>query len=58
MISVVVPTYNEQHNIAGLVERAGKALASCGDDFEVIIVDDNSPDGTSDLVRRLQAGRP
>lgn len=41
-----------------LVERTGNALASCGETYELIIVDDNSSDGTLDEVRRLQAGRP
>ena len=59
MISLVVPTYNERANIARLVERTGAALAQCGEDYELIIVDDGSPDGTGDEVRRLAAeGRP
>jgi dolichol-phosphate mannosyltransferase len=58
MISLVVPAYNERGNIDALVERTGKALASTGEPFELIIVDDNSPDGTADAVRALQAGRP
>ena len=59
MISLIVPTYNEQENIRELVEQTGKALAaSSHDDFELIIVDDNSPDGTADEVRSLQRSRP
>ena len=59
MISLIVPTYNEQENIRELVEQTGKALAaSSNDDFELIIVDDNSPDGTADEVRSLQRSRP
>ena len=58
MISLVVPTYNERLNIEPLVERTGKTLASTGEDFELIIVDDNSLDGTSDAVRDLQPTRP
>jgi dolichol-phosphate mannosyltransferase len=58
MISVVVPTYKESGNIKALVERAGKALATTGEPFELIIADDNSPDGTADIVRSLQADRP
>lgn len=55
MISLVVPTYNERANIARLVHRTGAALAATREPFELIIVDDNSPDGTADEVRRLQA---
>lgn len=58
MISLIVPTYKERGNIAALVERAGKALASTNEPFELIIVDDNSPDGTADAVRALQGSRP
>ena len=58
MISLVVPAYNERGNIELLVERAGAALAATGEPFELIIVDDNSPDGTADAVRALQTSRP
>jgi dolichol-phosphate mannosyltransferase len=58
MISLVVPTYNERQNVVELVTRTGKALAACGDDYELIIVDDNSPDGTGEEVRRLQSDHP
>ena len=59
MISLVVPTYNEKANIARLVERAGAALAKCGEEYELIIVDDGSRDGTGEEVTRLAAeGRP
>lgn len=58
MISLVIPTYKERSNIEPLVERVGAALAQCGQEFELIIVDDDSPDGTPDEVRRLQQGRP
>ncbi|MCL5286542.1 MAG: polyprenol monophosphomannose synthase [Acidobacteria bacterium] len=58
MLSLIVPTYNERQNIVQLVARAGKTLAATGEPFELIIVDDNSPDGTAGEVRRLQAERP
>ena len=41
-LGVVLPTYNERKNLRGMVERLDKALQ--GIDFEVIVVDDNSPD--------------
>lgn len=50
MISVVIPTYNEKENIKKLVPRIFNTL----DNVEVIIVDDNSPDGTRDIVKTLQ----
>jgi len=58
MISLVVPTYKERQNVERLVERTGAALQSLGEPFELIIVDDDSPDGTAEEVRRLQQTRP
>lgn len=58
MISVVVPTFDERLNIESLVRRAGTALLSTGEAFELIIVDDDSPDGTADAVRSLQGAHP
>lgn len=46
MISLVVPMYKERANIERLVERAGAALSRCGEEYELIVVDDGSPDGT------------
>ncbi|AHF14867.1 polyprenol monophosphomannose synthase [Niabella soli] len=53
---VIIPTYNEREN-AELIIRAVMELPG---DFHVLIVDDGSPDGTADIVRKLQqefAGR-
>ena len=58
MISLVVPTYNERQNMAALVSRTDKALSDCGEEYELIIVDDSSPDGTAEEVRLLQRDRP
>ena len=50
-LTIVVPTFNEQANIPLLVERLSRLLTSC--DWEVIFVDDNSPDGTAAAARTL-----
>jgi dolichol-phosphate mannosyltransferase len=50
-LSVVVPTFNERDNIVALFRKLETALA--GRAWEVIYVDDNSPDGTWDVVRAL-----
>jgi len=51
---IVIPTYNEKENIEDIV---GEILAlECG--VSVLIVDDNSPDGTGEIVDRLAAERP
>lgn len=51
-ISLIVPTYNEAENISALVERVSTVYAQHHYDGEIIVVDDNSPDGT---WRRVQA---
>jgi len=58
LISLVVPTYKERQNIEKLVLRTGASLETTGEPFELILVDDNSPDGTADEVRRLQQSHP
>jgi dolichol-phosphate mannosyltransferase len=50
-LSIVVPTFNEAENVRILIERVAKALE--GVNWEIIIVDDDSPDGTADAVRSL-----
>ena len=51
LLSVIVPTFNERVNVTKLFEKLQSALT--GIDWEVIFVDDNSPDGTTDVVRGL-----
>ena len=50
-LSVIVPTFNECDNVTTLFRRLETALAGIA--WEVIFVDDNSPDGTWDVVRDL-----
>ena len=40
------------------MKQRGEALLACGEDYELIIVDDSSPDGTAEEVGRLQEKRP
>jgi dolichol-phosphate mannosyltransferase len=51
MLSIVVPTYNEAGSVTGLAERLHAALA--GRDWELVIVDDGSPDGTAEVAAAL-----
>ena len=51
MLSVIVPTYNERDNIVELIERIEATLKDIK--FEVIVVDDGSPDGTADVAKEL-----
>jgi len=48
-LSVIVPTYNESKNIVGILDSLRKHLP-VGIDTEIIVVDDNSPDGTGNIV--------
>jgi dolichol-phosphate mannosyltransferase len=49
--SIILPTYNEKDNIVELVGAIQRCLEPAGFDYEVVIVDDNSPDGTAAVVR-------
>ena len=55
-LSVVVPTFNESKNVAALIDSLEACLGHCA--WEVIFVDDNSPDRTADLVREIARTRP
>ncbi|MBR0823808.1 glycosyltransferase family 2 protein [Bradyrhizobium liaoningense] len=50
-LSVIVPTFNERDNVTVLYRRLEAVLANVA--WEVVFVDDNSPDGTWDVVRAL-----
>ena len=56
VLSVIVPTFNEAQNVAELVTRLERALD--GIPWEAIIVDDNSPDGTSAVAKAVAAKNP
>ncbi len=51
---VIIPTYNEKENVADII----KAVFNLPRDFDVLIVDDNSPDGTSSIVVAMQEEYP
>jgi dolichol-phosphate mannosyltransferase len=52
-LSVVVPTFNERANVAVLVSRVEAALAGVA--WQMIVVDDDSPDGTAEAVKAIAA---
>src|SRR5579863_10311763 len=56
--SIVIPTYNEASGIGKLVRELSETFAANGLDGEIIVVDDNSPDGTGDVVERLAKELP
>lgn len=51
---VIIPTYNEKENIASIIEKV-MGLPSA---FQVLVVDDGSPDGTADIVEGLMGKHP
>ena len=55
-LAIVLPTFNERDNLAPLMDRIADALGPVG--WEVLVVDDNSADGTSDEARRLALSDP
>ncbi len=55
-LTVVLPSYNEAANIPINVERIGQVLKDIP--YEVIVVDDNSPDGTAQITRALAQSHP
>ncbi|MDO8635476.1 MAG: polyprenol monophosphomannose synthase [Dehalococcoidia bacterium] len=48
-LSIIVPTYNERDNVSLQFQHIANAI----NDFEVIFVDDNSPDGTAQVIKEL-----
>jgi dolichol-phosphate mannosyltransferase len=57
-VSVVIPTYNERENIVHLIQAVIAQLSDTGRLFEILIVDDNSPDGTGKVIRRVFQNDP
>lgn len=55
-LAIILPTLDERDNLAPLVDRIAAALGDTG--WEILIVDDNSADGTADEARRLALSDP
>jgi dolichol-phosphate mannosyltransferase len=56
MVTVVLPTYNEAENLPRLVPLIHEALD--GRQYEILVMDDGSPDGTADVAERLSHSYP
>ena len=57
-ISIIVPTYNESSNISTLVQRIHTVCLKSNIKEEIIVVDDNSPDGTAKIAQELSKKYP
>ncbi len=56
--SVVVPVYNEVENLPELYRRVQAVMTQLGEPWELVLVDDGSRDGSTDLIRELHAQDP
>lgn len=50
-VSIIVPTYNERENIVKLARRLDAVMKGKGIEYELVVVDDNSPDGTAEAIK-------
>ena len=57
-LSIVIPAYNEEANIAQAVRRVSHTAQQLGTDYEIIVVNDGSRDRTGEMVRELAASIP
>lgn len=53
VVRIVVPTWNERENIEPLLHSIRKVMELLKTDYEVVVVDDNSPDGTADIATKF-----
>jgi dolichol-phosphate mannosyltransferase len=57
-VVIILPTYNERGNIAALLSALQGEFRRLRHDMQVLVVDDNSPDGTATLVREAKQSQP
>jgi len=57
-LSIVIPAFNEEENVASAVERVAEVARTLGLEYEIIVVNDGSRDRTGDVVRELQTRVP
>lgn len=53
-VSIIIPTYNERENLPLLIEKIFKIFRENSIDGEVVVVDDNSPDGTGKIAEKFK----
>lgn len=57
-VIVVLPAYNEQENLPGLLDNLAEALTDSSLDFEIVVVDDGSSDSTPDILNKQKTQMP
>ena len=57
-LSVVIPIFNERENLVPLEEKLTENLSKLGLNYEVVLVDDGSQDGSDELIRSLRKQNP
>jgi undecaprenyl-phosphate 4-deoxy-4-formamido-L-arabinose transferase len=58
LVSFVIPVFNEEANLSELIERALKVGTGLNSDFEIVLIDDGSSDGSEHLIREAATGDP
>ena len=58
LLSIVLPAYNEEQNIANTAKVLGELLDSHGIDYELVFISDGSKDGTFDRIKEEAAKNP
>ncbi len=58
VFSIVVPVYNEVESLPELYRRVRQVMEQLGEPWELVLVDDGSTDGSTELIRQLQAQDP
>ncbi len=53
MLSIIIPTYNERENIEPLIKEIQRTMQKTTTKYEIIIIDDNSPDGTQEIIKKI-----
>jgi len=56
--SIILPTYNEADNVKILIPKLVNIWSSQEFNYEIIVVDDNSPDGTAEIARKFAETYP
>ena len=57
-VSIITPVYNEKDNLDKFISQVEKILTESSTNFEIIIVDDGTSDGTTQILRNFESAEP